>query len=245
LEHIAGLVVPANTPVPFSIGDGVQKVFIEGDISLFGMELSTSKLTVRFVNPAEIPTAPLPETGISFEVSQILGISPENISISLSMQYSEDAIIGRHFSESDLVLYRYDPVSGWAPVAATLAPDIDRIYAVLDGFGLYALLSGAALGVGEGVNLPTTATIIGNKPNPFNATTAITYYLPDVLESKLTIYNLVGEKVTEFSNEPRKGMVTVLWNGQDRNGENVPSGIYFARLEAGRESDVRRVILLK
>ncbi|MFQ6092167.1 MAG: hypothetical protein ACE5OR_05720 [bacterium] len=51
--------------------------------------------------------------------------------------------------------------------------------------------------------------------------------------------------MTLVDEEKEAGYYTVIWNGKDRNGNDVASGIYFYRLEAGEFTDTKRMLLVK
>ncbi len=78
-------------------------------------------------------------------------------------------------------------------------------------------------------------------PNPFNASTIISYSLPESGHITICIYNLLGQKVTTiFEGVQEAGEHAVTWDATD-----LPSGVYFARLEAGEHSENIKMVLLK
>ncbi len=85
-----------------------------------------------------------------------------------------------------------------------------------------------------------------NYPNPFNPTTTISYQLPEQSDVELSIYNLKGEKIITLDKGTKeKGKYSVVWNGLDKNGKKVPSGVYFYRIKAGKFTAAKKMILLK
>ncbi len=79
---------------------------------------------------------------------------------------------------------------------------------------------------------PKTFKLNQNFPNPFNGTTNILYYLPKVVNVRLTLFNTTGELVQVLHSGAREaGWHSAIWNGLDRNGNSASSGIYFYRLE--------------
>ncbi len=85
-----------------------------------------------------------------------------------------------------------------------------------------------------------------NYPNPFNPTTNITYTLAKNAQVKLTVYNVLGQKIkTLINSKQTAGSHTVVWNGLNEAGVAVPSGVYFYRLETRNGSQVRKMMLLK
>jgi len=89
--------------------------------------------------------------------------------------------------------------------------------------------------------LPGEFKLLQNYPNPFNATTRIEYSIPKPALVNIKIYDVVGRLVTVILSENRQaGFHGVFW---DRS--NVPSGIYFYRLQAGDFSSARSMLLLR
>lgn len=85
-----------------------------------------------------------------------------------------------------------------------------------------------------------------NYPNPFNGSTTILYSIPEAIEVKLAIYNLLGQRVRILvDRKETSGRKSAQWQGNDDNGQLVSSGIYVARLEAGGRVFSRKVILQK
>jgi hypothetical protein len=93
---------------------------------------------------------------------------------------------------------------------------------------------------------PNTYELFQNYPNPFNPTTTISYYLPTKDKVVLTIYNILGEEILKLvNNDETPGAKSVVWNGKDRFGRQVSTGVYIYRLEAGDYVRSKKMILLK
>jgi hypothetical protein len=89
--------------------------------------------------------------------------------------------------------------------------------------------------------LPTRFAFYSNYPNPFNATTSIAFDLPNPANVIVDIYNILGQRVTRLVNKPYPaGHHQALWNAS-----KASSGIYFARIVAGDDSAVKKMLLLK
>lgn len=85
-----------------------------------------------------------------------------------------------------------------------------------------------------------------NKPNPFHGHTEIGYSLPSKASVALKVYDSSGRLVNNLVNEERPaGRHTVVWDGKDKSGLKVPSGIYFYRLQAGQSTATSKMILLR
>ena len=87
---------------------------------------------------------------------------------------------------------------------------------------------------GELVN---TLALFNNYPNPFNSSTVLRFHIPESkrgVKTKLTIYNILGEKVRTLLDKPLQGAdYEIIWDGKDASGKDVPSGTYFAELRFG------------
>jgi len=80
-----------------------------------------------------------------------------------------------------------------------------------------------------------------NYPNPFNATTTISYFLPSASEIRVDICNILGQRVeTLFNGRQESGAHSLRWDATD-----VASGIYFARLSNGTQVSSVKMLLLK
>ncbi len=80
-----------------------------------------------------------------------------------------------------------------------------------------------------------------NFPNPFNPSTTIKYSIPEASKVSLTIFNLLGEKVSTLVNEVKSaGSYNV-----DFNASNLSSGVYLYKLQAGSFMQTQKMILLK
>jgi len=89
--------------------------------------------------------------------------------------------------------------------------------------------------------VPTIDVSLSSYPNPFNPRTTISFSLPESALVELAIFDIRGRRVIKKNSEYlREGKHTWIWDAN----ENA-SGIYFVRLNAGRETVVKKVVLLK
>ncbi|MDF1545800.1 MAG: T9SS type A sorting domain-containing protein, partial [bacterium] len=94
--------------------------------------------------------------------------------------------------------------------------------------------------------LPTSYSLKQNYPNPFNPETTIGFSLAKAGKAKVEVYNILGELVaTPFDGAANAGQNQVVWDGTNRDGKSVSSGIYFYRLTADNYSETRKMTLLK
>jgi spore coat protein A len=88
---------------------------------------------------------------------------------------------------------------------------------------------------------PTAYALDQNYPNPFNPATQIRFQMPQDGHAKLTIFNTAGQEVAKLvDGDLAAGAHVISWNAN-----NVASGAYFYRLEAGAFSAVKSMLLLK
>ncbi|MFC2075457.1 fibronectin type III domain-containing protein [candidate division KSB1 bacterium] len=81
--------------------------------------------------------------------------------------------------------------------------------------------------------LPRQYALSQNYPNPFNPETNIQYALPADGMVELTVYDIMGHQVRKLVEERKEaGYHQVRWDGRDDHGGDVPSGIYFYRIQA-------------
>ena len=87
--------------------------------------------------------------------------------------------------------------------------------------------------------------LLQNTPNPFNPTTTIRFSVPAAEAFTLSVYDVSGAKVREFSGQARVGVNSVTWNGLNQNGSAATSGVYFYTIKAGSFADTKKMMLLK
>ncbi|MBX2991596.1 MAG: choice-of-anchor D domain-containing protein [Bacteroidetes bacterium] len=103
-----------------------------------------------------------------------------------------------------------------------------------------------------GNQIPESFELSQNYPNPFNPATTIKFGLPTESRVKLTVYNLLGQEIITIADEVRNaGYFLATWDGTNKSGSKVSSGIYFYRMEATSTGDnqnftsLKKMILLK
>jgi hypothetical protein len=93
----------------------------------------------------------------------------------------------------------------------------------------------------------TRLALYQNHPNPFNPSTSIRYYVPELGEVTLGVYDARGSFVVNLVDGEREepGNHTVTWNGRGAGGKSVASGVYFYRLKVGKGEQTRKMVLLR
>jgi photosystem II stability/assembly factor-like uncharacterized protein len=80
-----------------------------------------------------------------------------------------------------------------------------------------------------------------NYPNPFNPTTTIGFGIPEKGNVRLSILNIIGEEVRVLLNETKESG----YHSIDFHASELPSGVYFYKLKAGRHVETKKMILLR
>ncbi len=83
-------------------------------------------------------------------------------------------------------------------------------------------------------------------PNPFQSRTTVRYHIPAATQISLRVYDSSGRLVNRLQDGTRPaGSYSATWDGKGTSGEQLPSGIYFCRLQAGDATATRKMVLLR
>ena len=97
------------------------------------------------------------------------------------------------------------------------------------------------MGISDDAPIASSYELGQNYPNPFNPTTHIRFNIPETAGAKLTVFNIMGEAVANLvDGVVSAGGHTVSWNAA-----NMPTGVYFYRLESGNFTQTRKLLLVK
>lgn len=95
-------------------------------------------------------------------------------------------------------------------------------------------------------NIPIEFSLGQNYPNPFNPITKINYTLPKHAKVNVSIYNVLGQRViTLLDKKQEYGYHTLTWNGTNSFGKQMATGVYFAKMSAGKFTQTKKMLLLK
>ena len=98
---------------------------------------------------------------------------------------------------------------------------------------------------------PAETQLLANYPNPFNPETWIPYHLANDSDVQISIYDINGALVRQLDlGYQQAGYYTnrsraAYWDGRNEFGERIATGIYFYQLQAGSESFLRKMVILK
>ena len=95
-------------------------------------------------------------------------------------------------------------------------------------------------------DVPNKFGLAQNYPNPFNSSTTFKFQIAQESNVNITIYSITGQKIkTIESRSMQPGYYTVNWQGTNEYGAKVSSGVYLARMQAGRFSKNVRLTYTK
>jgi len=170
----------------------------------------------------------------------------KTVSIQIEIAIPKNELAGINLKEGDKIgmnVY-YTSVNNQASIRAT----------TFDQYSFAYFTIGNTVDVEENNNLqPSEFSLLQNYPNPFNPATKIKYSIPVGAYSNtpihnvlLKVYDILGnEVITLVNDEKPAGQYEVLWNEKNNKGNEVSSGIYFYRLDAGAQSLTRKMILVR
>jgi hypothetical protein len=99
--------------------------------------------------------------------------------------------------------------------------------------------------------IPARFELSQNFPNPLRAaltrSTLIRYTLPEASRVTLVVFDLLGHEVRRLVEREQQaaGYHLVLWDGRNTAGQNVVSGMYFYRLEAGNRVSTKKMLIMR
>lgn len=95
-------------------------------------------------------------------------------------------------------------------------------------------------------SLPLQNALYENYPNPFNPSTTIKYSLKEAQKTSLVIYNSLGQKIRTLIDAPQSaGIHNIQWDGKNDRRQQVSSGVYFFKLNAGKFVQTKRMMMME
>jgi plastocyanin len=207
--------------------------------------------TVVIVAALLFVTAPVP--GISqtlhVVVSSGMTFTPPDLTINVGDTVRWENQSGFHNVVADDGSFTNGP-------ASTSAWTYDRVFTTVGDFRYYCVIHGGpggvgmsgiirvinpAVGVNKNTSQPDRFLVEQNYPNPFNPTTTIRYALPQSGLVTVKVFNILGEELATVVN----GVESAGAHEIQFNAANLPSGIYFYRVQDGNVTQTKRMLLLK
>lgn len=189
-------------------------------------------------HPVNVTNTPALDEG---ELSVYRGVIDQKI----HLFYSCDGFPG-----SDRVICYYDQfedqyIQGWEPVEGAFLvnirkTDTEPVYLMYDAYPV------TASGVTDRVSYPVTFRLEQNYPNPFNNQTEIRFWLSEVSDVWLNIYNIRGQCIKTLIKERQgAGPRRLVWDGTNDAGREVATGMYIYRLNTPDGGQARKMLFRK
>ena len=130
----------------------------------------------------------------------------------------------------------------------TSLPAVEKVYYLLEQIDLDGTINRSnpiEVLLGARFTLPTefASTVY---PNPFNPRTTISYDLPAETDVSIVIYDAIGQEIRQLvSRHYTAGRYSVQWDAKDHLGRSVGSGVYIAKIKAGSNTAIQKMLLLK
>ncbi len=179
----------------------------------------------------------------------------ENYFMLMNADYSEDvsAQVTMNYDVDDLKFFNVEN-NKWeeVPFENNASGATYSIQLRKGGGKLFKFKKKNIIDVSKSVTLPKRFALKQNYPNPFNPTTTISYTIPNIVKTfqaapeqditvQLRVYDVLGREITTLINKKQKpGNYQVTFNA-----DNLPSGIYYYKLQYGEYNQIRKMLLLK
>jgi len=126
---------------------------------------------------------------------------------------------------------------------AAICPTDARIYVADDVDGMWAM----EINPTAADPIPSLALALRAFPNPFNPTTTLSFSMECAGTASMSIVDVRGRVVRRLlvAEAMQAGQQTMTWDGRDDRGAGLPSGLYFANLDAGGQRASLKLLLLK
>jgi sulfatase modifying factor 1 len=119
---------------------------------------------------------------------------------------------------------------------------VDGVLSNYRSYGTYGFRCAQTMGSGSGIGrnsqvIPADFSVSQNYPNPFNPSTILQYSIPERSRVSISIYNTLGQMVSETVNETKDAG----YYEHSFNASHLASGVYFYRIEAVSEQREGRI----
>ncbi len=211
--------------------------------SPFGHSASTDTLTVSAVGSPIIPV-----------LTSAVIVDTNSVHLDWMLPFPDGAAIGYKIYRNGGLLQSIDSVSVTEWIDANLQNgqynyQIATQYPAFtsDVSNLLSVTINVVVGNNDLNVLPLVFGFGKCYPNPFTHETHIQYCIDkDNPSFEIAVYNIKGQRVkTLQTGKAKAGAYSIVWNGNNENGNPVSSGIYYCRINSGSHVSLQRLLLIK
>ncbi|MGD1045167.1 MAG: endo-1,4-beta-xylanase [Bacteroidota bacterium] len=202
-------------------------------------ELESADTNIVKNNLDRLAATGLPIYISEFDLGNLLNSGTPDDNQQLQLYQKVFPILWRHPGVKGITMWDYLEGQIWQTTCYLVRADGTARPAL---FWLAQYVKNNPTGVEETVSrIPSHYELEQNFPNPFNPATSIRYDISKTSQVTLKVFDILGRQVQTLVNTMQApGQYTVTFTGQ-----NLASGIYFYRFEAGTFTETKKLMLLK
>ena len=244
-----------------------NRLFVSGNLGSFVYDIADLNSPRKYGHQLQVVPSP-PTRGIAFS-SWRTGTSVYSISVSNEVELASEVPTGRRsiqkmlvkddylflMTPTNLFVYDVSDIHNISQVAIAHTSAwannifVNDEYIIIADNSIYIFpneLRDKTTAISAQTEETYSLALLQNYPNPFNVDTAIPFSLHQRGMAEIHIYNLAGQKVAELETGLREsGRHIIQWDGRDKQGRQVASGIYLFHLRHGENMLTRKMLLLK
>jgi len=198
----------------------------------------------------------IPEGGVAVSKEFDFRIPVQQLENDARLLFNLERMEFLHQYANELGIYRWQN-GKWKYLTTYTSREKGTYWAYSDQPGIYQIRIDPANPV---VVLPEKMLVSQNYPNPFNSLTTIKYTIgagefqtfEQAFEQlvpynvSIKIYNLLGQEVKTLVKEPQlPGFYSITWDGKNRYGQLVSTGLYFYQVIIGNKVFNKKMTVLK
>ena len=206
-------------------------------------ETGMARSLQRSIPPADIGLIGSEAENVS--LSQAYKVGPNQLLLNKPVTVRFDFDISTISAEDRPYVGIYEYLNGnWIDLPTRITSD-GFMEAETDHLGIFQLQKGNVI-IDQTV-LPRKYTLHHNYPNPFNPNTKILFDLPEDTNVTIQVYNTLGQLVSVLTKDRQysAGYHSIIWDGTNRIGNRVSSGLYFYSIKAGHFSATKKMVLVR
>jgi hypothetical protein len=220
-------------------------------VCIYGEQAFSNRISQNLISQNEGPGILYPSAGVNrisapvithATATSVSGTAVPHATIEIYSDAEDEGEIFQGATQSDA-----DGSFSWTGGMAGPFTNITAIAIDAEGnTSQFSNVLATALTEPEMARTPDTFALAQNYPNPFNPATHIDFVIPHTVEVSLMIFDVQGRWIsTLVQGNMQAGHYSVVWNGQNSQGESMPSSIYLYRLTAGDFGYSRKMILVR